>query len=169
MESSWTGDWTCVPGTGNWVLNHWMTREGHGCFSTVYRSWGGPEYYSKTTYIIHAMTTPKAKAVFSWTQMRFRHLTFLQQHLQAADCSHLGYWTLPSWWLPISLSQEFVRDLIWGRDSEERKNKKAHRVSCHYLRLATSVSFSDASLAQAKERGVILNSNEIVFFNGLDR
>ena len=27
VGSSWTGDQTCVPCTGRWILNHWATRE----------------------------------------------------------------------------------------------------------------------------------------------
>ena len=27
MWSSWTRDWTPVPSTGRWILNHWTTRE----------------------------------------------------------------------------------------------------------------------------------------------
>lgn len=42
--------------------------------------------------------------------------------------------------------------------------KRAYHVSYHCLFTATSFFFSDTSLAQAKERGVILSWNKIDFF-----
>ena len=36
VESSWSRDWTCVCCIGKWILNHWLTREVHGCFFFVH-------------------------------------------------------------------------------------------------------------------------------------
>lgn len=103
----------------------------------------------KTTCTIFIKTTLNDRG-FRMTQMRFRHLPFFQQYLQSNLSSQL---------LPIILSHVLVWDpLIWRRDLEERKGKKStYPVSCPYLSTATSLSFSDTSLAQAKERGFILN------------
>ena len=40
VGSSWTRDWSNVPCITRWLLNHWATREAHGCNSelSTYRS-----------------------------------------------------------------------------------------------------------------------------------
>lgn len=95
----------------------------YGCFSTVGRVGEELNLTLKTTYNIYTTTTLKAEAVvFRWTQMKLRHLLFLNRISKAADCSQLGYWHLPSPQLPIGLSHELVRNsMIRRRNSEERK------------------------------------------------
>lgn len=109
----------------------------------------------KTTCTIFIKTTLNDRG-FRLTQMRCTHLLFFQQHLQN---NQMGYQNLPSQLLPIILSHVLVCDaMIWRRYLERRKgNKSTYSVSCPYLSTATSLSFSDTSLAQAKERGFILN------------
>ena len=81
----------------------------YGCFSTVGRVREELNLTLKTTYIIYTTTTLKAEAVvFRWTQMKLRHLLFLNSISKAADCSQLGYWNLPSPQLPRGLSQVLV-------------------------------------------------------------